>query len=304
MFRTRAGSTRSGFTLIELLVVIAIIAILIGLLLPAVQKVREAAARMSCQNNMKQLGLAAHNYESSNGSLPPSSDISAAGPLYRLLPYIEQDNLFRQMNLPSSMTTFWWNYSGAVTNAHAKIKGLLCPSVPEFSPQTGAFVMINYGTSGTDFTSLWSSNSHVYYPDTALGRTNYLAVAGAVFYGTQYRGAFTYKSQTKIANIGDGSSNTFMFCEITGGRFGGTTNDFTISWMCTAQLLDFGVAADGINDTYAAAEPSSAHTNIINFAYCDGSIRPLTNPGQYNGSAFGTFLAIGGINDGLVVTFN
>src|SRR5438067_10763680 len=92
---------RKGFTLIELLVVIAIIAILIGLLLPAVQKVREAAARAQCSNNVKQLSLACHNYESANGTLPPYSVATAAqygSAHYLLLPFIEQDNLFRQAN--------------------------------------------------------------------------------------------------------------------------------------------------------------------------------------------------------------
>src|SRR5436309_13790517 len=135
-----------GFTLIELLVVIAIIAILIALLVPAVQKVREAAARVQCTNNLKQLGLAAHNYHGVYNKFPPGvyQLPFAAAPKFRgvtlfvyLLPYIEQDNLFQGWDMVDPLN----NTVGADKSRTATVlKGLICPSdvIPQNPVNSGS----------------------------------------------------------------------------------------------------------------------------------------------------------------------
>jgi len=309
-------SRRPGFTLIELLVVIAIIAILIGLLLPAVQKVREAAARTQCVNNMKQITLAAHSYESAYGVLPPGHNINGVGPIVLLLPFMEQQAIYDQMAIDGIPSTVYWvttaPYQGQIlTPAKNSIKTLQCPSAPyDRQSATGAAIGVYYGTIGLDWTPNNTSfaNTHLGFGGAtaaALGKTNYLGVAGDWRYGNGYNGVFYYGAKLAINRITDGSSNTFMFGETCGGKFLSTTTpSYFFSYTCSALFTAFGVAS-GPTDANAGGLFGSAHPSIINFSFADGSIRALKNPTFYNSAAgFPLFAALAGIGDGQIVSFD
>jgi prepilin-type N-terminal cleavage/methylation domain-containing protein/prepilin-type processing-associated H-X9-DG protein len=274
----RSAAIRRGFTLIELLVVIAIIAILIGLLLPAVQKIREAAARLQCQNNLKQMGLAFHNYHDSNGRFPPeggANNTGAWGWPVALLPYIEQDNLYRAIGapditavanlmpgrlLPSTPT----GALGALLQT--RIPTFLCPSDPVSSPTNDNFG--NYGAS------------------------NYVISEGVLSWAWAGSGTSWAVNQgpVTITNIPDGTSNTILVGErdrklgigaiwairrSTGGSLGGTARERpNLPYLggrgascCGNDKNEAGL------DVCRRGEFSSTHPGGLNMVWCDGSVR-------------------------------
>jgi prepilin-type N-terminal cleavage/methylation domain-containing protein/prepilin-type processing-associated H-X9-DG protein len=298
MHRTR--SRRAGFTLIELLVVIAIIAILIGLLLPAVQKVREAAARMSCSNNLHQLALAAHNYHDANGFFAPAwrnptpfttfTNVIQDPPLLdaprftncliELLPYIEQDNLQKNWN--------WTDINanrgpdGSVSSQVVKI--FLCPSSP-LAPQPKATVSGN----------VYGLNSYA----GVAGRYSFRAFVGSAF-TISNDGIFYINSRVKMTAITDGTSNTFLFGERyhRDPNFDRMYTNFPIigwsgwAWCDQGNAIgDFLVGAaqpinwmipDSATGPNSSSNPwvqqrlstmGSGHTGGANVAMADGSVR-------------------------------
>jgi len=203
---------RAGFTLIELLVVIAIIAVLIGLLLPAVQKVREAASRMRCQNNLKQVGLAYQNYHGTYERFPVGGSNSQTAPSgwgLPLLLYIEEDNLYKTYTLtaPHALGVGGPPNNQAVTSSSIKI--YICPSRPGANDPPYTYTLVFFGS----FTATWSASAGDYGP--VQGVSNGLATYANIPTAS-LAGALQPDKSNRIADLIDGTSNTLLIGEIAG----------------------------------------------------------------------------------------
>ena len=284
-------SDRPGFTLIELLVVIAIIAILIGLLLPAVQKVREAAARLKCTNNFKQLGIGLHAYHDTVGALP-SGGVKAGTANHEgwgwgalALPYLEQGNLYNQLGV-STQTLNAFIKTGNQNLLKTELNVFICPSDQGGNLMSGPR---NYnGAPGRGF----AGNGGL--PGAfRVAKSNYVAVCGtgSVEDSTNDGAMYWGSKGITIQGIQDGSSNTFLvgernyFC--MQGAWVGNRNAFSNGGGDQGNDYTMGFVARPLNKANNAAHQcvegfSSYHTGGANFLFGDGSVHFIRDSIQYN----------------------
>ena len=292
----RRLSMRTAFTLVELLVVIAIIVLLMSLLLPAIQKVREAANKMICGNNLKEICIATHNYHADYTYLPPGylGPLAGAGGNYQrvgilcmILPYVEQDNLFKQLVNPSQptkafdfglkhVTLPWYTNTLDFNLARAKIKLYVCPSDDPFTNILAVGVFVHWTGTGANATAFPNSVA------SDLGRSNYAGVCGALGIGgpyAQYEGILCDRTSNTLGQIAvqDGTSNTMLFGEFL------ASNDPTFK---QPQIRHYAASWMGIGAGGTAAgmpevqEPpwycfGSRHPGGVQFCFADGSVRTL-----------------------------
>jgi prepilin-type N-terminal cleavage/methylation domain-containing protein/prepilin-type processing-associated H-X9-DG protein len=296
MQRAPLSLRRSGFTLVELLVVIAIIGVLVALLLPAVQSAREAARRMRCTNQLRQIALACHNVHDVTQYFPSGHRVTVNGTAYvyympwgvQILPYLEQDALFKQYddtvpNIHANNKLVRESYVQAyVCPSELKTKQIILPATQANDGGTGTipYMMSTYrGSSGVSATGFdqWSG-----YPSEVIVNMS----QGAGLRGMLHTDWPSGVSPERMANITDGTSNTLLAGErstkttLNRGTFWADAfNLYSLSgaYNQTASMLaDYDacsrVASDVAQCKYGWG---SYHPNLVNFVYGDGSVRPV-----------------------------